>query len=74
LVGEQLVDSRFLSTMTGYDYTIDLAANRRGFTAYASAVTVNEGRYDYYTSPDWVIRFSSAASRAPSGLAADPVQ
>jgi len=74
LVAEQLVDSRFLSTMTGYDYTIDLAANRRGFTAHASAVTVNEGRYDYYTAPDWVIRFSGAASRAPYGLSGAPVQ
>jgi prepilin-type N-terminal cleavage/methylation domain-containing protein len=73
LVGTQLVDSRFLSSMSGYDYSIGLAVNGRGFTAYATAITPDEGRFDYYTAPDWVIRYSDAASRAPSGMAGAPV-
>lgn len=74
LINAKFIDSRFLATLNGYDYVIDLSANLRGYTAYASAVTANEGRYDYYTAPDWVIRFSDASSRAPSGLTGAPVQ
>jgi len=74
LIGAKFIDSRFTAPMSGYEYIIDLTPNGRGYTAYANAVTANEGRYDYYTAPDWVIRFSDASSRAPSGLNGAPVQ
>jgi len=74
LINAKFIDSRFLAPLNGYEYIIDLSPSARGYTAYASAVTANEGRYDYYTAPDWVIRFSDVSSRAPSGLTGAPVQ
>jgi prepilin-type N-terminal cleavage/methylation domain-containing protein len=74
LIGTALIDSRFTGTVSGYTYTFDLAPSLRGFTVYATAVTANDGRFDYSTAPDYVIRFSSATSRAPLGQAGQPVQ
>jgi hypothetical protein len=74
LVGAALIDSRFNGTLSGYNYTFDVTANLRNFTAYANALSANEGRYDYSTAPDYVIRFSSVTSRAPNGQAGAPVQ
>ena len=74
LIGAALIDSRFNGTISGYNYTFDIAANFRNFTVYATAISANEGRYDYSTAPDYVIRFSSVTSRAPTGLAGQPVQ
>lgn len=74
LIGAKLVDTRFNGTISGYSYTFNLAANLRDFTVYASAISGVEGRYDYTTAPDYVIRFSSVTSRAPNGQAGAPVQ
>jgi len=74
LIGAGLVDGRFNSTISGYTYTFDLAANLRNFTVYAIAVTSNDGRYDYQTAPDYVIRYTTNTSRAPNGKAGMPVQ
>jgi prepilin-type N-terminal cleavage/methylation domain-containing protein len=74
LIGAALIDSRFTSTLSGYNYTIDMAANLRNYTIFATAVSANEGRFDYYTAPDYVIRFSTNSSRAPAGNAGLPVQ
>ena len=74
LIGAALIDSRFNGTISGYSYTFDLAANMRNFTVYANAVTTNDGRYDYSTAPDYVIRYSAATTRAPNGMAGAPVQ
>ena len=40
----------------------------------ATEESLNTARYDYYSTPDFVIRFSTATSRAPSGMTGDPVQ
>ena len=61
-------------TKSGYNYTVDLSANRRDYTIWANALNSNEGRYDYYTGPDYVIRFSTSTSRAPVGFNGQPVQ
>jgi Na+(H+)/acetate symporter ActP len=45
------------------DYTV---------TAFAAAPTM--GRFDYYTTPDYVIRYTSDSTRAPAGLAGEPVR
>ncbi len=62
------------SSVNGYHYSIDMASNFRDYTVWASAVTSAEGRYDYYTCPDWVIRFSTDSTRAPAGVGGQPVQ
>lgn len=73
LVAAGLMDPRFLTSTSGYDFTLAMPGNQRNYTAYATAVTVNDGRYDYYTSPDYVIHYSGAVSRAPVGFADQPV-
>lgn len=73
LVNAQLLDPRFLTSTSGYAYTFALPANQRNYTAYATALTDNDGRYDYYTTPDYVIHYSAATSRAPAGSADQPV-
>jgi len=74
LVAAGLLPSSLNSTIAGYNYNIAMVAGQRDYTAWATAVTSSEGRYDYYTSPDWVIRFSSDSTRAPAGLTSQPVQ
>jgi len=74
IINEGLVDSRFTGTISGYAYTFDIAANLRNFTVYATAVSANDGRYDFTTAPDYVIRYTTVTSRAPTGLAGAPVQ
>ena len=74
LIGSALIDSRFSGTISGYNYSFNLAANLRDFTVYATAMSANEGRYDYTTAPDYVIRFTSVTTRAPNGQAGAPVQ
>ena len=74
LINNGLVDSRFTSTISGYNYSFDIASNLRNFTVYATAVSSNEGRYDFTTAPDYVIRYTTVTSRAPNGLAGQPVR
>jgi prepilin-type N-terminal cleavage/methylation domain-containing protein len=74
LINSGLVDSRFNSIMSGYNYTFSLAVNLRDFTVYATAASAIEGRYDYSTAPDYVIRYTTDSSRAPTGQAGQPVQ
>ena len=74
LVNAGLMDSSLLSTKAGYNYNIELSANFKNYTASATAVTAMLGRYDFYTAPDYVIRFSTDTTRAPSTLAGEPVR
>ena len=74
LISNGLVDSRFTSTISGYNYTFAIAANFRNFTVYATAISANEGRYDFSTAPDYVIRYTTVTSRAPNGMAGAPVR
>jgi prepilin-type N-terminal cleavage/methylation domain-containing protein len=74
LIAEGLVDERYAYTnFSGYRYTVDLSADLRNYTAYATAVATNSARYDYYTIPDFVIRFSTDSSRAPAGMSGEAV-
>jgi type IV pilus assembly protein PilA len=74
LVAAGLLPSSLNSTIAGYNYNLAMVAGQRDYTAWATAITSSEGRYDYYTAPDWVIRYSSDSTRAPAGLASVPVQ
>jgi type IV pilus assembly protein PilA len=69
-----LLDSRFSTTMQGYNFVVTLAGNQLDYTITATAMASNAGRYDFYTAPDYVIRYSSLTSRAPAGLAGEPVR
>jgi prepilin-type N-terminal cleavage/methylation domain-containing protein len=75
MVAAELLDDRYLDpNLSSYTITVALIPGNLGYTAYATGVSTNSSRYDYYTTPDFVIRFSAAASRAPTGRAGLPVQ
>jgi type IV pilus assembly protein PilA len=72
LVGAGLLDTRFNSTVSGYAFTI--TASLGDYTATASPTSANTGRFGYYSTPDGVVRYSTASSLAPAGQAGLPVQ
>ena len=75
LIAARLLDDRYQNpNFNGYRYTVVLSSASRNYSAFATGVASSTSKYDYYTSPDFVIRYSTAASRAPSGMAGDPVQ
>ena len=74
LVGVALLDSSLTATKSGYNYTINVSPDGLNYTAFATASGPTMGRFDYYAVPDFVIRFSTDSSRAPTGLNGQPVQ
>ncbi len=73
LVDDGLLDTRFQGNLSGYQFAISVTNNQMDFTATATAVSTTTGRYDYYSSVDFVVRYTTLASRAPSGQAGLPV-
>ena len=75
LVGAGLVDGRYGSAnFSGFRYSVALSGNFRDYTAVATAVSANTSRYDYYSTPDFVIRYATTSTRAPAGRSGQPVQ
>jgi len=75
LVTAGLVDGRYASgNFSGFQYSVSLAAGYRDYTIYATALSPNTSRYDYYSLPDFVVRYSTLATRAPAGRTGQPVQ
>jgi prepilin-type N-terminal cleavage/methylation domain-containing protein len=74
LVSAGLLDSRFNQVVSSYSFSVTLSADTLDYTANAVARAANDGRYDYYTTPDTIIRYSTTATRAPSGLSGQPVR
>ena len=72
LIADRLVDEGFAGTKAGYRYTI--VASGADYTAEAVPVSVNTGRYGYYSTPDAVIRYSTNVSLAPAGQAGRAVR
>jgi prepilin-type N-terminal cleavage/methylation domain-containing protein len=72
LITQGLLDARFTASISGYNFTLDATGN--DYTANATAVSSNAGRFDFFTRPDYVIRYSTDPNRAPSGLSGDPVR
>ncbi len=72
LITQGLLDARFTASMSGYNFTADVSGN--DYTANAIAVSSNAGRFDFFTRPDYVIRYSTDQTRAPSGLSGEPVR
>jgi len=72
LITQGLLDGRFTASISGYNFTLDASGN--DYTANATAVSSNAGRFDFFTRPDYVIRYSTDQTRAPSGLSGEPVR
>lgn len=74
LVSAGLIDSRYGSgNFSGFQYTVALSSSFREYTIYATALSPNNSRYDYYSTPDFVVRYSTVTSRYPAGQAGMPV-
>jgi prepilin-type N-terminal cleavage/methylation domain-containing protein len=75
LITARLIDNRYGSgSFSGFSYTVALSTNFRDYTAYATALSPNTSRYDYYSTPDFVVRYTTTATRAPAGQSGLPVQ
>ena len=74
LVSAGLLDARFGQIVSGYSFSVTVSASTLDYSAYATARAANDGRFDYYTQPDYIIRYSGTASRAPTGLTGEPVR
>jgi type IV pilus assembly protein PilA len=71
LIGNALIPSNFIpGPVSGYNFTIVLAATNRDFTVTALPASPNDGRYGYYVTPDGTVRYSTVTSLAPSAAAA----
>jgi prepilin-type N-terminal cleavage/methylation domain-containing protein len=73
LITDGLLDTRFQNTLSGYNYSVTVLGTL-DYIATAYADNTNNGRYDYYSAPDYVIRYSTEASRAPTGLTGQPLR
>jgi type IV pilus assembly protein PilA len=71
LISAGLLDSRFTGVMSGYNF--DIQTTGTDYTATANPASASNGRYGYYSTPDAVIRYATAASLAPAGQNGNPV-
>jgi prepilin-type N-terminal cleavage/methylation domain-containing protein len=75
LVVDGLLDSRYdAGGISGYLLDVQVLDAGEHYVATATAVGPTTGRYDFYTDPDYVVRYTTTASRAPAGLAGHPVE
>jgi prepilin-type N-terminal cleavage/methylation domain-containing protein len=75
LIASRLIDGRYSSAnFSGFQYTVSLSINSRDYTAVATAVSPTNSRYDFYSTPDFVVRYSTITTRAPAGRGGQPVQ
>ena len=77
LVGAGLLDSRFMKPAVA-GYSLVVQASGSDYTATATPVSINSGRYGYYSVPDAVLRYQTAVSSTcnpcfPSGQSGAPV-
>jgi len=67
LIQANLIDAGLNDARLGYHFAITVGPH--DFTATAKAVNPKQSCWDYYTTSDGVIRYSSDANRAPNGAA-----
>ena len=77
LVAGGMLDSRFNSSVSGYNFTITVSG--QDYTITATPTTKNNGRYGYYSTPDGVIRYQTTTSTTcdpcyPTGESGNPVK
>jgi prepilin-type N-terminal cleavage/methylation domain-containing protein len=73
LMSDGLVDDRFSGTKSGYNFSVQVTG-ALDYEARATAAAPTNGRYDYYTGPDYVLRYSTTVGRSPAGLEGQPVR
>jgi type IV pilus assembly protein PilA len=74
LVTAGLLDDRYVMGSAGYNFAVTISSNYLDYTATAIAQGPNAGRFDFFTRPDYVIKYSTNPTRAPTGLSGEPVQ
>lgn len=74
LVSAGLLDLQYSQPTSGYTFSVQLTPDNLNYTAMANAAGTNGGRYDYFSGPDYVIRYSTDPTRAPTGLSGEPVR
>src|SRR5437763_598897 len=60
LITQGLLDSRFSGSVSGYSFTVTSSSS--DYTASATPISTNAGRFGYWSTPDAVIRFATAPS------------
>lgn len=73
LIADGLIDDRFYNPKSGYQFVVTLSGSRLEYTITASAAPQTAGRYDYYTTTDYVLRYTTTVGRAPAGQEGMPV-
>ena len=73
LISQGLLDFTYATPNAGYYFTVALPPGNLNYTALATAFGANLGRYDYFSGPDYVIRYSTDPNRAPNGYSGQPV-
>jgi prepilin-type N-terminal cleavage/methylation domain-containing protein len=73
LITAGLLDFRYAQSSAGYNFDVQLTPNNLNYTASATAISANAGQFDYFTGPDYVIRYSTDPTRAPVGFTGEPV-
>jgi len=78
LVSEGLLDPRFETTVSGYEFSIALSKSKSDYLATATPTSTNAGRYGYMSTSDAVVRYQNQSTNRcnpcfPSRLAGLPV-
>jgi type II secretory pathway pseudopilin PulG len=77
LISAGLLDDRFAKTTTGY--ALEVQASPRSYTATATPISSNSGRFGYLSSENTVVRYQNQTSSTcdpcfPSGQAGSPLE
>src|SRR5262249_45701263 len=72
LISAGLLAQRFSSEISGYVFAITISG--RNYTATATPVSSESGRYGYLVAADGVVRYSTVPGQAPPGQGGRPVQ
>jgi hypothetical protein len=72
LIRNGLLDSRYASGIDGYQFAILISGG--SYTATATPVSPNTGRYGYFVTSDGVVRYSNVPALAPAGRGGQPVR
>ena len=73
LVAAGLIDGTFMGPNPKAGYNFGITNTGTDYTATAYPASTNTGRWGYYSTPDAVIRYSTATSLAPAGQAGNAV-
>jgi prepilin-type N-terminal cleavage/methylation domain-containing protein len=73
LISAGLLDLQYSAPTAGYLFNVTLTPSNLDYTAIAVAAGGNMGRFDYWSGPDYVIRYSTDPTRAPTGFSGQPV-